>query len=50
VSIATQRGFEVTVVKHPDMGDGYEAAMVNFRYIASDVLSTDDAINAMSNL
>ncbi len=52
-----ERGFEVAVVKdataaakHPDMGDGYEAAMVNFRYIASDVLSTDDATSAISNM
>jgi hypothetical protein len=32
------------------MGDGYEAAMVNFRYIASDVLSTNDATSAISNM
>ena len=49
-----ERGFEVAVVKdataaarHPELGDGYEAALVNFGYIASAVLSTDDAVKAM---
>jgi nicotinamidase-related amidase len=42
-------GFEVAVVKdatagarHPELGDGYEAALVNFGYIASAVLTTDE--------
>ena len=49
-----ERGFEVAVVKdataaarHPELGDGYQAALVNFAYIASAVLSTDDAVKAM---
>ncbi len=49
-----EQGFEVAVVKdataaarHPDLGDGYEAAMVNFRYMANAVLSTDEAVEAM---
>lgn len=52
-----ERGFEVSVVKdatavakHPDMDDGYEAAMVNFRCIVSDVQSTEDATSAMSKM
>ena len=46
-----EQGFEVAVVKdatagarHPELGDGYEAAIVNFGYIANAVLSTDEAI------
>lgn len=49
-----EQGFEVVVVKdataagrHPDLGDGYEAALINFRYIASGVLTTDEATQAM---
>lgn len=29
-------------------GDGYEAALVNFGYMANAVLSTDEAVNAMA--
>lgn len=29
------------------MGDGYEAALVNFKFIANAVLSTDEAVDAM---
>jgi nicotinamidase-related amidase len=42
-------GFDVAVVKdatagarYPELGDGYEAALVNFGYIASAVLTTDE--------
>jgi nicotinamidase-related amidase len=49
-----ERGFEVTVVKdatagarHPELGDGYKAAIVNFGYIANAVLSTDEVVKAM---
>jgi nicotinamidase-related amidase len=49
-----EQGFEVAVVKdatagarHPELGDGYESAMVNFGYIANAVMSTDDAVAAM---
>jgi len=49
-----EQGFEVIVVKdatagarHPELGDGYEAAIVNFGYIANAVLSTDDVVEAM---
>lgn len=49
-----EQGFEVIVVKdataaarHPELGDGYKAALVNFGYIASAVLSTDEVVAAM---
>ena len=49
-----EQGFEVTVVKdatagarHPELGDGYEAAMINFGYIANAVMSTDEVTAAM---
>jgi nicotinamidase-related amidase len=51
-----EQGFEVTVVKdatagarHPELGDGYKAALVNFGYIANAVLSTDEVEQAMGN-
>lgn len=44
-------GFDVTVVKdataaaqHPQLGDGYEAACVNFAFIASASITTDEAV------
>jgi nicotinamidase-related amidase len=50
-----EQGFEVAVVKdatagarHPELGDGYEAAMINFGYMANAVLSTDEATAAMT--
>lgn len=50
-----EQGFEVAVVadataaaQHPDLGDGYAAALTNFRYLASDVLSTEDAAKELS--
>ena len=48
-----ERGFEVAVVKDATAaaivpeGDGYAAALVNFRFIANDVLDTKEAVNAM---
>lgn len=49
-----EQGFEVAVVKdatagarHPQLGDGYLAGLVNFGYLASAVLSTDETIKAM---
>ncbi|MEW6320495.1 MAG: isochorismatase family protein [Acidobacteriota bacterium] len=51
-----EQGFEVAVVtdataaaKLPGF-DGYEAAYVNFRLIASDVWSTDDAVKRLASL
>jgi nicotinamidase-related amidase len=47
-------GFEVSVVKdataaaqHPEIGDGYAAALVNFGYLASEVLSTEEAVDRL---
>src|SRR6266851_787135 len=49
-----ERGFEVAVVKdataaarHPELGDGYKAAILNFGFIANAVLSTDEVVKAM---
>ena len=51
-----EQGFEVAVVRdatagarHPELGDGYEAALVNFGYIANAVLSTDEVEKFMGN-
>ena len=49
-----ERGFEVAVVKdatagqrHPVWGDGYEAAMINYRFLAHAVWSTAATIDRM---
>lgn len=49
-----EQGFEVAVVKdataaprHPELGDGYQAAMINYGFLANAVLSTNDAVSAM---
>ncbi len=49
-----EQGFEVAVVKdataaprHPEIGDGYRAAVVNYGFIANAVLTTEDAVQAM---
>lgn len=49
-----EQGFEVLVVKdataaprHPELGDGYKAALINYRYIANAVLSTDEVVEIM---
>jgi nicotinamidase-related amidase len=49
-----EQGFEVFAVKdataaprHPELGDGYKAALINFGYIANAVLSTDEIVKAM---
>ena len=34
--------------KHPDLGDGYQAALVNFGYMANAVLTTEEAVAAMA--
>jgi hypothetical protein len=45
---------EVAVVKdatagprHPELGDGYKAAVINYGFLANAILSTDDAVKAM---
>ena len=49
-----EQGFEVAVVSdataaaiHPELGDGYQTALTNFRYIANAVMSTEEAVSAM---
>lgn len=49
-----EQGFEVAVVKdatagprHPTIGDGYAAAIVNYGFIANAVLATEDAVQAI---
>jgi nicotinamidase-related amidase len=51
-----EQGFEVAVVKdatagarHPELGDGYQAALINYGYMANAVLTTDEAVKAMEN-
>ena len=48
-------GFDVTVVKdataaaqHPELGDGYAAALINFGFIASAVITTEEAVAAIA--
>jgi nicotinamidase-related amidase len=50
-----EQGFEISVVKdatagprHPVWGDGYQAAMINYRFLAHAVLSTDEVVKAMA--
>jgi nicotinamidase-related amidase len=50
-----EQGFEVAVVKdatagprHPEIGDGYKAAVINYGFLANAVLTTGDAVKAMS--
>jgi nicotinamidase-related amidase len=48
-----EQGFEVAVVKDATAaaklpeGDGYQTALVNFRYMANTVWTTADAVDAM---
>ena len=49
-----EQGFEITVVKdatagarHPELGDGYQAALSNFGYLANGVITTEEAVQAM---
>ena len=51
-----EQGFQVAVVKdatagarHPELGDGYEAALINYGYMANAVLTTDAAVKAMND-
>jgi nicotinamidase-related amidase len=50
-----EQGFEIAVVKdatagprHPELGDGYKAAVVNYGFLANAVLTTDAAVKAMT--
>ncbi|GIH22800.1 isochorismatase [Acrocarpospora phusangensis] len=49
-----EQGFEVAVVRdatagprHPDRGDGYEAAIINYRFLAHEVPSTTEVVTRM---
>jgi nicotinamidase-related amidase len=49
-----EQGFEVAVVKdataaprHPKIGDGYKAAVINYGFLANAVLTTNEAVLAM---
>ncbi len=49
-----EQGFEVTVVKdatagprHPELGDGYQAALANFGFLANGVVTSDEAVKSM---
>jgi nicotinamidase-related amidase len=49
-----EQGFEVAVVKdatagprHPEWGDGYQATLINYRFLAHAVLSTDETVERM---
>ena len=49
-----EQGFEVAVAKdataahrHPEWGDGNTAALINFRFLAHEVSSTDEVVKAM---
>ena len=49
-----EQGSEVAVVAdataaaiHPELGDGYQTALTNFRFIANSVMSTEEAVSAM---
>ena len=52
-----EQGFAVTVIKdataaakHPELGDGYAAALTNFGFLAESVITTRDAVNALRSL
>jgi len=49
-----EQGFEIAVVKdataaprHPKIGDGYQAALINYGFLANAVLTTDEAVGVM---
>jgi nicotinamidase-related amidase len=51
-----EQGFEVAIVKdatagprHPEWGDGYKAAMINYAFLAHAVLTTDETVKAMEH-
>ncbi|TDI99135.1 MAG: cysteine hydrolase, partial [Candidatus Dadabacteria bacterium] len=50
-----EQGFEVAVVKDATAaaivpeGDGYQAAVINYRFLANTVWTTDEAIENIKN-
>lgn len=52
-----EQGFFVSVVndataggKVPELGDGYQSALVNFRYIANESVTTEEAAKAIRSI
>jgi nicotinamidase-related amidase len=52
-----EQGFECAVVtdatagpRHPEWGDGYQAALVNYRYLAHGLVTTVEMISAMAEI
>lgn len=50
-----EQGFEIAVVRdatagprHPDWGDGYQAAVINYQFLAHAVLSTNEVVDKMA--
>jgi nicotinamidase-related amidase len=50
-----EQGFRVAVVRdatagprHPERGDGYQAALINYRFLAHAVMGTDEVVGAMA--
>jgi nicotinamidase-related amidase len=50
-----ENGFEVAVVRdatagprHPTRGDGYQAALINYAFLAHAVVTTDEVVTAMT--
>jgi len=50
-----EQGFEVAIVKdatagprHPEWGNGYTAALINYAFLAHAVLTTDETVKAMA--
>jgi hypothetical protein len=33
--------------RHPELGQGYQAAVINYGFLANTVLSTDDTVKAI---
>ena len=51
-----EQGFEIAVIRdatagarHPELGDGYAAALINFGYMANAVLTTDEVVATMTS-
>ena len=51
-----EEGFEVAVVSdataaaiHPELGNGYDSAMTNFRFMANDVTNTGKVVAEMAS-
>ena len=50
-----EQGFEVAVARdatagprHPEWGDGYTAALINFKFLAHALLTTDEVVTALA--